>query len=105
MTASPKLWRVPIMNSPSNSRDTLLALCDRLLDGDFTAEDRAQLESLVLGDTELRRLYVELLHQHAALRQSASRLGSKSLAETLGSLSEPSEIVAMPSPSFSPGRI
>ena len=84
------------MNSPSDSRDILLALCDRLLDGDFTTEDRTQLETLVLGDAEMRRLYVEFLHQHAALRQSASRLGSKSLAATLGSLSEPSKIVAMP---------
>jgi len=93
------------MSSPSESRDTLLALCDRLLDGDFTAEDRAQLESLVLGDPEMRRLYVEILHQHAALRQSASRLGSQqSLSDMLGSLSEPptepSNIVAMPSPPF-----
>lgn len=93
------------MNSPADSRETLLALCDRLLDGDFTAEDRAQLEFLVLGDAEMRRLYVEILHQHAALRQSASRLGSTSLADMLGSLSEPSKIIAMPVPPFFPARI
>jgi FecR protein len=74
----------------------LLALCDRLLDGDFTAEDRAQLEALVLGDAEMRKLYVEVLHQHAALRQSASRLGSKTLADTLGVLPEPSAAIEMP---------
>ena len=93
------------MSSPSDSRDSLLALCDRLLDGDFTVEDRAQLESLVLGDAEMRRLYVEILHQHAALGQSASRLGSKSLSDMLGSLSEPSKSVAMPSPPFGITRI
>ena len=38
------------MNPPSDSRETLLALCDRLLDGDLPAEDRAQLEALVLAD-------------------------------------------------------
>jgi hypothetical protein len=91
------------MSSPPDSRETLLALCDRLLDGDFTAEDRAQLEALVLGDAGMRRLYVEILHQHAALRQSASRLGSKSLAEMLGSFSEPSKIIEVP-PRFEPTR-
>ena len=93
------------MSSPPDSRDTLLALCDRLLDGGFSAEDRGQLEALVLGDAEMRRLYVEILHQHAALRQSASRLGSKSLGEMLGSISGPSRIVAMPSPPFHVTRI
>ena len=67
-------------------------LCDRLLDGDFSPEDRARLEALVLGDPALRTLYVELMHQHAALRQSASRLGDVPLSEVLRTL--PDEPVA-----------
>ena len=63
------------MNPPDSSIE-LRALCDRLLDGEFTHEDRARLESLVLGDAAMRTLYVSLMHQHAALRQSASRLGA-----------------------------
>src|SRR5882757_8522222 len=71
------------MNPPDSE---LRELCDRLLDGDFTVEDRARLEALVLGDAELRRLYVEIMHQHAALRQNASRLGDLPLAEVLRTL-------------------
>ena len=66
-----------------NPPDELRALCDRLLDGDFTAEDRTRLEALVRGDAGLRRLYVETMHQHAALRQSASRFSEGPLAEVL----------------------
>src|SRR5262245_43057119 len=69
--------------NPPDSKAELLELCDRLLDGDFSADDRQRLEALVLGDAGLRRLYVEVMHEHAALRQSASRLGSASLAEVL----------------------
>ncbi|HEY2842589.1 MAG TPA: DNRLRE domain-containing protein [Bryobacteraceae bacterium] len=61
----------------------LHALCDRLLDGEFSSEDRARLESLVLGDPALRTLYVEIMHQHAALRQNASRLSDAPLSEVL----------------------
>ncbi len=80
-----------------NPPDQLRELCDRLLDGDFTGADRAQLEALVLGDATLRRLYVERMHQHAALRQSASRLGDVPLAEMLRSLpaSRPADVVPM----------
>jgi hypothetical protein len=60
-----------------------------LLDGDFTGEDGARLEALVLGDAELRRLYVELMHQHAALRQNSSRLGDLPLSEVLRTLPAP----------------
>jgi len=74
------------MSSQPDSRAELLALCDRLLDGDFSVEDRDRLETLVLGSPELRALYVEIIHQHAALRQNASRLGSASLSETLEAL-------------------
>jgi len=72
--------------NPPDSTTELRELCDKLLDGDFTAGDRARLESLVLGDTAMRRLYVELMHQHAALRQSASRLGDVPLNEVLRTL-------------------
>jgi len=42
--------------NPPDSKAELLELCDRLLDGEFSAEDRARLETLVLGSAELRRL-------------------------------------------------
>jgi len=74
--------------NPPDSKAELLTLCDRLLDGDFSVEDRGRLEALVLGDAELRRLYVEVLHEHAALRQNASRLGPASLAEVLHAMPE-----------------
>ena len=76
------------MNPPDSPEKELHELCDRVLDGDFSAEDRARLEVLVLGDGGLRRLYVELMHQHAALRQNASRLGDVSLSEVLRTLPE-----------------
>src|SRR5438046_877483 len=72
--------------NPPDPKAELSELCDLLLDGDFTAQSRARLETLVLGDAELRRLYVEIMHQHAALRQSASRLGDLPLADVLRSL-------------------
>jgi len=61
----------------------LRELCNRLLDGEFSPADRTQLEALVLGSTGLRRLYVEIMHQHASLRQNASRLGDVPLADVL----------------------
>lgn len=70
------------MNPPDTTLE-LRELCDRLLDGAFSVEDRIRLESLVLGDAALRRLYVELMHQHAALRQTASQLGDRPLADLL----------------------
>jgi hypothetical protein len=81
--------------NPPDSKSALLELCDRLLDGEFSAEDRARLETLVLGDAALRRLYVETMHQHAALRQSASRIGDLPLAEILSTLpkAEPANVV------------
>lgn len=82
--------------NPPDSRAELLELCDRLLDGDFTAEDRARLETLVLGDTELRRLYVETMHLHAALRQNATRLSDAPLAEMLSALPEPENVIRFP---------
>ncbi len=78
-----------------NPPDEIHELCDRLLDGDFSDEDRVRLEALVLGDAGLRQLYVETMHQHAALRQSASRIGDRPLAEVLRTLPEerPAKIV------------
>lgn len=65
----------------------MLELCDRLLDGQFAEEDRKRLETLVLADPELRRLYVEVMHLNASLRQDASRIGDRSLEEVLVPLS------------------
>jgi ferric-dicitrate binding protein FerR (iron transport regulator) len=53
----------------------LLALCDTLLDGELSAEQHARLESLVLSDAALRRLYVEYLQEHASLRLRSGQLG------------------------------
>lgn len=74
----------------------LLALCDRLLDGELTPDDRAQIEARVLGDAAQRRHYVEYLHLHAALRQQASRLSDAPLAEVLRSMPDPARRVARP---------
>ncbi len=83
------------MNPPDSSVE-LHELCDRLLDGDFTADDRARLETLVLGDPALRRLYVELMHQQAALRESSSRIGDLPLAEVLRTLPEEAPATVIP---------
>jgi ferric-dicitrate binding protein FerR (iron transport regulator) len=74
--------------NPPDSPETLRELCDRLLDGEFPAEDRARLEALVLGDGEMRQLYVEIMHQHASLRQTASRLADVPLSEILRTIPE-----------------
>jgi hypothetical protein len=47
--------------------DDLLALCERLIEGTLTADERARLERLVLDDPEARRTYVEYMRLHAAL--------------------------------------
>lgn len=85
--------------NPSEPRAELRELCDRLLDGEFTAADRERLEELVLGDAELRREYVEIMHLHAALRQNASRLGDVPLSEVLRALPEeapPAKVIPIP---------
>ncbi len=79
------------MNSGSPSE--ILALCDRLLEGELTAAEHARLEALVLTDADARREYVEYLHLHAALRQSASRLGDVPLAEVLRSMPAAGRVV------------
>lgn len=73
--------------STSDARAELLELCDRLLDGQFTVEDRERLETLVVDDSGLRQLYVEVMHLNASLRQDASRIGDRSLEEVLLPLS------------------
>lgn len=74
--------------NPPDSKSELFELCDRLLDGEFSADDRQRLEALVLGNPEMRRLYVEIMHGHAALRHNASRLGPASLEEVLQAIPE-----------------
>ena len=69
--------------NPPDPKAELLELCDRLLDGELSADDRARLEALVLGDAELRKLYVQTLHLHATLRQNAAQLKEVPLAEAL----------------------
>lgn len=64
-------------DSPLQSE--LLALCDTLLDGELSAEQQARLETLVLSDAALRRLYVEYLHENATLRLRSGQLGEVSL--------------------------
>lgn len=76
------------MNS-SDPLTELHQLCDRLLDGTFTPEDRARLEALVLGNPSLRQHYVELMHEHAALRQIASQFGESSPGDMLRDLPAP----------------
>lgn len=82
--------------NPPDPKTELLELCDRLLDGEFTTEHRARLEALVLGDAELRRLYVETMHLHAALRQNATRLSDAPLADVLSALPEPENVIRFP---------
>lgn len=86
--------------APLPAQTELRGLCDHLLDGEFTPEDRARLETLVLGNADLRRLYVEIMHQHASLRQNASQLGDMPLSDVLQMLPDPGpsgKIVRFPS--------
>jgi hypothetical protein len=76
------------MSSPDAFTE-LDALCDRLLDGRFTAADRARLEELVLGDPQLRQRYVELMHEHAALRELAGTLREQPRTESPPPLTDP----------------
>lgn len=75
--------------NPSDAQAELTELCDRLLDGDFSAADRARLEALVLGDPMLRQAYVETMHLHAALRQHGAQLKDVPLADALRVLPDP----------------
>lgn len=83
--------------NPPDPKTELLELCDRLLDGEFGLEHRARLEALVLGDAGLRRLYVETMHLHAALRLNSNRVGDIPLADVIGALDdEPANVVGFP---------
>lgn len=74
--------------STSDAKAELLGLCDQLLDGQLTPEGRDRMEALVLGDAELRRLYVEYTHMHASIRQQSSGIGGRSLEEVLRPLAD-----------------
>lgn len=63
--------------------EELIALCDRLCDGTLTADERERIEALVLGDTALRRLYVEQMQLHAQLTQNSARLSEEPLQTVL----------------------
>lgn len=67
--------------------EELMALCDRMLDGELTPDERDRIETLVLGQPELKKLYVEYLQLHATLRQQSARLGETTMAETLHAVS------------------
>jgi ferric-dicitrate binding protein FerR (iron transport regulator) len=67
----------------STPADELIALCDRLCDGTFTAGERERIEALVLGDPALRRLYVEQMQLHAQLTQNSARLSEAPLQTVL----------------------
>ncbi len=74
------------MTTPPKEPDSggeLLELCDRLLDGELSADGRARLETLVLGDPGQRKLYVEYMQLHATLRQQSARLSDVPLEAVL----------------------
>lgn len=69
------------MNPPPDPKAEIRELCDRLFDGGFTDADRARLESLVIGNAEARRAYIEHVQIHSAL--SEARLKDMSLSEVV----------------------
>src|SRR5262245_267120 len=69
--------------STSETKAELLELYNRLVNHQFTDEDRERLEALVLNDPELRSLYVEMMHLNASLHQSASRISDRPLEEVI----------------------
>lgn len=79
------------MNPPEPTAE-LRELCDRLLDGDFTAADRARLETLVRGDARLCELYVALMHEHTALREHAGQLREEAPGGELPSTTMPPQV-------------
>ena len=56
-------------------RKELHELCDRLLEGQLTAEQQQRLEELVVTRPEARRFYVEYTHQHGCLHWNAGEPG------------------------------
>lgn len=75
---------------PLSPAEELSALCDRLCDGVLTAEERQRIESLVLSDPALRRLYVEQMHLHAQLVQNGPRLSDAPLPSILNTVTRAS---------------
>ncbi|OAI51575.1 hypothetical protein AYO44_17065 [Planctomycetaceae bacterium SCGC AG-212-F19] len=59
--------------SRPESQDELQALCEAIVENRLTAEERQRLETLVTGDANARRFYVEYLHQHACLSWTAAQ--------------------------------
>ena len=57
------------MSTEQDSSD-FRELCDAVFDDRATHEQVRQLEELVLSSPDLKRLYVELVHQHASLSWS-----------------------------------
>jgi hypothetical protein len=72
--------------------EELQALCEATIEGRLTLEQTARLEQLVLGDHEMRRYYVEYVHQHSSLRWSAAEpalLGPRPPVVTEGRVDAP----------------
>jgi ferric-dicitrate binding protein FerR (iron transport regulator) len=55
------------MNLPPDPMEEVRELCDRLFDGVFSIADRERLESLVIGNADARRAYIEYVQIHSAL--------------------------------------
>ncbi len=72
-------------------QEELLALCDLLLEGRLEPEGIERLEALVLSEPGARKLYVEYLQLHAALRVHGARLGQESLESVLRGVDRNSE--------------
>lgn len=92
------------MNPAPEPKDEVLTLCDSLLDGTLTEAEKQRLESLVIGQPEARRAYVEYMQLHTAL--SEVRLKEMTLTEivNMASLPEEDNILSFPSkPGFHVG--
>lgn len=77
------------MNPALDPKDEVLTLCDSLLDGTLTDAEKQRLESLVIGQTEARRTYIEYMQLHTAL--SEGRLQEMSLSEIVNMASMPED--------------
>ncbi|CAN5914176.1 FecR domain-containing protein [soil metagenome] len=77
------------MNPVPEPKDEVLTLCDSLLDGTLSEAEKQRLESLVIGQLEARRAYVEYMQLHTAL--SEARLSEMSLTEIVNMASLPEE--------------
>jgi hypothetical protein len=67
-------WQLPEHASPQTLRamELISALCDERI----TPEEIRELEALVIGDAQIRRIYLRLMHLDAGLHHYASALGS-----------------------------